>query len=442
MGVFQEQIGHFSRFFLESVQGKDVVVVGHSGADGVAAVAVVTKAFKRKDLRFSVKITKALQQDFFQGLSKETVLLLLDFDQEYFEILSSLGLAGIFVIDHHEVSLDVPEQIHVLNPHLLDGTNISSAGIAALFATEIDFENEDLMKYGILGMIGDTLNEETSFFDADLLQKYGVQKRKGLSLYPSTRPIDKVLEYSSQPFISGITGDANGVQDLLDEVGLVKEGGLYKTVVSLTEEEIEKICSAMMLRNPRLQKEELLGHTFLLKWFGKLEDARELSGSINACSKLGQEYAGLQFCLEIPTVKKEVESMHAKYRRILLTSLKTLEESQRFSGNGFVVFHAQNAIQETLIGTVLNILSKSYLYKDETVLVALVYSGDRIKISVRNTERNGRNVRDILKKVVNMLGGDVGGHSAAAGGFIAQEHEAQFLELIKKELELETIKVQ
>lgn len=54
---------------------------------------------------------------------------------------------------------------------------------------------------------------------------------------------------------------------------------------------------------------------------------------------------------------------------------------------------------------------------------------------------NGRNVREILKRVVDEIGGEVGGHTFAAGAMISQTKEHEFIELLKKNLELEIVKI-
>ena len=68
-------------------------------------------------------------------------------------------------------------------------------------------------------------------------------------------------------------------------------------------------------------------------------------------------------------------------------------------------------------------------------------SENNIKISARNVGENGRNVREILERVVHEIGGDVGGHEFAAGAIIDKDKEDDFINLLKKNLELEIIKI-
>jgi single-stranded DNA-specific DHH superfamily exonuclease len=86
-------------------------------------------------------------------------------------------------------------------------------------------------------------------------------------------------------------------------------------------------------------------------------------------------------------------------------------------------------------------MSFSPLYPKGTVIVAMAYDKDKIKISARLVGRKGRNVREILAKALVPLSGEVGGHPNAAGGLITRDQENLFIEEIKKVLEIDVIKV-
>ncbi|MEK6955923.1 MAG: DHH family phosphoesterase, partial [Nanoarchaeota archaeon] len=66
---------------------------------------------------------------------------------------------------------------------------------------------------------------------------------------------------------------------------------------------------------------------------------------------------------------------------------------------------------------------------------------NKIKISARNVGNRGRNVREILERVIIPIGGEFGGHEFAAGGTIDKEKEQEFVECLKRNLEIEMIKI-
>jgi len=71
----------------------------------------------------------------------------------------------------------------------------------------------------------------------------------------------------------------------------------------------------------------------------------------------------------------------------------------------------------------------------------LAYNESGIKVSARLSGSEGRNVREVLSKVVIPLGGEVGGHPRAAGCLISREKEEEFISEVQKVLDVEIVKV-
>ena len=196
-----------------------------------------------------------------------------------------------------------------------------------------------------------------------------------------------------------------------------------------------------MLRIPNLKNEDLIGDIFLIKMFNKLEDAREISAKINACSRFGESQVAIRFCMEIPEAKKSAEEIHAKYKQHLISGIKFAVAAEKIIGKGFVIFNAEKNIKDTMIGTIASILSASPTYEEGTIITTMAYYENKIKVSARNVGRTGRNLREILNNVVEKIGGEVGGHEFAAGCNILQSKEQEFINLLQKNLEIEVVKV-
>ena len=98
-----------------------------------------------------------------------------------------------------------------------------------------------------------------------------------------------------------------------------------------------------------------------------------------------------------------------------------------------------------MIGTLASILSFSQTYKEGTIIIAMAYDNDRIKVSTRMVGRNNnsqRNLKELMDSVTSILGdGNSGGHKHAAGCTIQIDKEKEFIELIKRKLEIELIKL-
>ncbi|MEX0920807.1 MAG: DHH family phosphoesterase [Candidatus Pacearchaeota archaeon] len=438
----EKSIKEVSENFLAKTKNKEIYLVSHFDTDGITSAAIMIKGLKRLDRKFSVKIVKSLEEKFIKNLPKDKVILFLDLASGALDYIKEGGFDEVFIIDHHEVDQEVPKNVEIINPWFNDKEKISTAGLVYLFCKEINSRNKDLAKLAVLGMIGDLMEDHLEDLDMEIFKESDVKTKKGLLLYPSTRPINRTLEYSSNPYIPGVTGNSQGVLELIRESGINPENGRYKCLLELDDNEMKKLTTAIMLRNPKSSR-NIIGNIYLLKFFNKLEDARELSAMINACSRLGNSGVALRFCLEVPQAKKEAGEIHAKYKQHIISGLETVSEIDKIKGDGFIIINAQDKIKDTIIGTIASILSNSPEYKEGTVITTMAYYEQKIKISARicGREDNGRNLREVLGKVINEIGGEVGGHKFAAGGIITKDKEEDFIEILKKNFEVETVKV-
>lgn len=437
-----KKIKEVSKKFLEKAKNREVLIISHFDTDGITSASIIIRTLKKLDIKFSVKIVKSLEENFVRDLPKDKVLLFLDLASGSLNYMKDEGLNDVFIIDHHEVTQEVPEGVEVINPWFNGKEKISGAGLCYLFSKEINSGNKNLSKLAVLGMIGDIMEGHLEELDKEMFEESDIKRKKGLLLYPSTRPINKTLEYSSNPYIPGVTGNPEGVFELIRETGIEMVNGRHKSIIELSEDEMKKLTTAIMLRNPATKK-DVIGNIYLLKFFNKLEDAREISAMINACSRLGKSEAALKFCLEIPNARKEAEEVHAKYKQHLISALDFVSKTKKIEGKGFVIINAGDQVMDTIIGTIASILSNSPSYEEGTIITAMAYYEDKIKISARicGRENNGRNVKEILERIITDIGGEVGGHEFAAGGIIEKKKEKDFIEALKKNLEIELVKI-
>ena len=444
-GDLKTDIKDIAKEFLERTIGREIYVISHFDTDGISSATIMIKTLKKLDKKFSLKIVKSLDEQFIKNLPKGRIIVFLDLASGSFNHLkeTSLNMEEIFIIDHHEVIQKIPEGIHIINPELNKKEKISSSGLTYLFCRELDSSNKELAKLAVLGMIGDCMEKGIDRLNNGILENGEIIKKRGLLIYPSTRPLNRTLEYCSHPYILGVTGDVKGVLELLRETGITQKNGRYPSITELTEEEMSKLVTAIMLRNPKAKNEEIIGDIFLIKMYNKLEDARELSAMVNACSRLGRTDAAMQFCMEIPKAKKDAEEIHIKYKQHLISALKFISETDKIEGKGFVIINAGENVKDTMIGTIASILSSSALYEEGTIIttMALDKGKEKIKVSSRNAGRNGRNVREILNYVIEKIGGEVGGHEFAAGCLIEKDKEDLFIDSLKKSLEIEMVKI-
>jgi len=437
----EEKIKLIVEKFLKKSKNKEIQIISHFDTDGITSAAIMIQTLKKLDKKFSVKIVKSLDKKLIYDFHKDKISLFLDLASGSLEYIAKAGLKNVFIIDHHEIIHKIPPGINIINPELHDKQKISSSCLTYLFCKQINPENKKFAKLAILGMIGDMLEKDINKLNNGILDDGEIKRKRGLLIYPSTRPLNRTLEFSSNPYIPEVTGNTEGVIELLRETGLNPLNGKYKSLIELNEEEMEKLVTAILLRNPKVKNNEIIGDIFLIKLFNKLEDGRELSAMINACSRLGRSEIAIQFCMEITKIKKKAESIRTKYRQLIISALKFVSKIEKIKGKGFIIINAKNQIKETIIGTIASILSNSSLYEDGTIITTMAYYDDNIKVSVRIVGKNGRNLREMLNKVIEQIGGEVGGHKFAAGCHFSQTKEQEFIDTLKKNLEVEVIKV-
>ncbi|MEM4325753.1 MAG: DHH family phosphoesterase [Candidatus Pacearchaeota archaeon] len=432
-----EKIKWASSKFIELSRRKDIFLVTHFDTDGISSAAIMVQTLRKLDKKFSLKIIKSLEEEFINKIPRDKLVIFLDLASASLHHIKKAGLKDVFIIDHHEVFQEIPKEVTLLNSWFEGKKRICSAGLVYLFCNELISDNS-FSKLAVLGMIGDMMEEDIGELGDDIFRKGEIKKIKGLKMYPSTKPLNKVLEYSSSPYIAGVSGNSRGVIELLRNAGIEPINGRYKSLIELSDTEMEKLVTLIALKNPLLNYKSLIGDIFLLKFFNKLEDAREISAMINACSRLGESYTALKFCLELPDSKRRVEEIYGEYKKHLISALEFVSTLEKIEGEDFVIINAQKNIKDTIIGTIATILSTSSLYREGTVITAMAHYENKIKISMRicGNENNGKNAREILERVIKEIGGEYGGHEHAAGGVISLDKEEAFIETLKKSLEI------
>jgi len=242
-------IEDFSSFVKIMMPNKKIQVISHFDTDGITSAAIFSKALERLSIQFSVKIIKQLTEEEINLFPDDRLIFLLDLGSGSIKNLSK-SKSDIFIIDHHEINEKVfSENLHILNTHLLyEYENLCSAELTYLVARKLSEENKDLAHLSVLGMVGDIMDKEITKTRNQIIQEGNVNIKKGILLYPSTRPLDKILEFSSRPYIPGVTGDPKGTFDLLKEAGIEKTGKTFKSLIDLSDEEMKRLVTAIMLR--------------------------------------------------------------------------------------------------------------------------------------------------------------------------------------------------
>ncbi len=444
-------------------------IISHLDCDGICAASTIINALSNDNRKYSISIVQQLNDKILEELSAEEYSVYIFTDLGSGKISSiSKNLEGrkIFILDHHEIEENtvIPDNITHVNPHDfgVDGSReVSGSGVVYLFAKSLSDKNTDMAHIAVIGAIGD-IQEEGGFLGLnkeildDAVSAGKLEVKYGLNFFGSqTRPLHKLLEYSTDPYIPGVSGSESGAIQFLTSLGInPKNGSGWTKLTNLTSDEVKKLSAAIIIRrSAETDPEKIFGNVYLLPQEedeSPLKDAKEFSTLLNSCGRMNNSSIGIGTCLGKKASKKKAISHLANYKKEIVSALRWFEGNKDSSGKvtkgeGYIIINAGEEILHTIIGTLASILSKSGDIPSGTYILSLARSlmEDTTKVSLR-IAGNGNNgdvdLRMIVNQAISALGeGESGGHSNAAGAMIPTECEDRFLEIARDILDKSSI---
>ena len=454
---FKQLVENAADRFKKIDHKKIVRIISHLDADGLSSAAVMISAMNRSNRFYSLSTVYQLDEEIVKGLVDDScqVIFFTDLGSGQLRLIKKyLKDKFVFIFDHHQLQDHEPldNVVHV-NPNIfgIDGSKeISGAGVAYLFAKALDSSNVDVAHVALMGAVGD-VQEDRGFrkLNAEILEdakKAGsVKVIMGLRLFgANTRPLHKLLERSSDHPIPGITGSESSAIAFIQSLGINMKGPAgWVRLIDLTDEELQKLSTAIVLRRLGTEKpEDILGPVYILckeKKGSPLRDIKEFATVLNACGRLEKSSAGIGTCLGNERIKKTSLKVMGQYRREIRNSLKWFRETSEGidKGEGYLIINAGCNVKSTIIGTLASILSNFEEFKKGTFVLSLARrKGGKTKVSLRYSGNSeGLNLKDVAYEMASSVGGQAGGHYAAAGALIDSAKEKEFVENAKKILE-------
>ncbi len=458
--LFNQYIAKVAEKFKQLDRSGTVRLISHLDCDGIAACSIMVKVLNQLGMKYSISIVKNLNSRILNELSKENhkCFIFTDLGSGQLDLIGE-KLAGkdILILDHHvPVPAKKKDKVLHVNPHLfnIDGSKeISGSGVVYMFAIEIDKKNENMAHIAVIGAIGD-VQENNGFLKLnDEILQTAVKKKKmkvetGLRLFGiQTRPLYKVLQYSTNPYIPDVSGSESGSIQFLKSLGInPKSSKGWKKYIHLTGDEIKKLLAGIVIKRKGEDKpEDILGNIYTLlkeEPESPLRDAKEFSTLLNACGRLGKASLGIGTCLNDAKTKKKALNSMLKYKREIVNAIQWFNQNKDkkdvHKEEGILIINTKENIMPTIIGTLASILAKSTEIKENTFILSLgrdVDSTTKVSLRIAGIKPNEKiDLRDIIKEIVEKAGGEAGGHYSAAGAIIETKKEKEFLETAKEVL--------
>jgi RecJ-like exonuclease len=453
---FQDSIKTAVDKFRSWDKDKIIRIISHLDADGISASAILINLLNKENRKYSISIVPQLNREKIIELSKESYpyFIFSDLGSGQIKDLNELLNKEIIVLDHHKLDdSKANKNITHVNPHLqgIDGSKeISGAGVTYLFAVEINKSNKELAHIAVIGAIGDVQEEKGNFLKLnkqileDAINNKTIKVKKGLRLFGiQTKPLHKVLEYSTDPYIPGVSGSESGAIQFLHQIGIEpKKGNNWKKIVHLTDDEMKKLVTGIIMKRlNETSPEDVLGNIYILpneKQESPTRDAREYATLLNACGRMEKASFGIGACLGIKKDIQRALQTLSEYKKEIVTAINWYHENKNskdiLHDNGLLIINAKDNISSTIIGTLASIISKSNNLKKNTYILSLARTLEgTTKVSLRVSSNNEDiDLRNILKEIVKSAGGEAGGHQYAAGALVDTEKEEKFIETAKQ----------
>jgi RecJ-like exonuclease len=434
---------------------KEILVVSHVDADGLTSASIICIALERlgldyKPLFFRQLDSAALDQVADQG---SDLVIFTDLGSGQVEEICSLGLPAI-VADHHKPKARGSRAVAHINPHLVgcDGSaHLSGSGTAFLLASRLSprQENDDLASLAIVGAVGDLQDQASGQLLGINRQILEIGSRAGVLSFSrdlrlfgrQTRPVFKMLEYSQDPFLPGLSGNEDACIAFLKEIGIRLGGEQWRRWIDLDQEEKGRLVSALIRRGLRsgvshLRLERLVGEVYLLleeREGTELRDASEFSTLLNATARYGHAKVGLEVCMGNRDLAfREARILLNQHRQNLVNGLKLVGEQGLTTLQSIQYFDAGDAILDTIVGIVAGMCFQMADRSRPILAFARTPEGS-LKVSARGTHdlvSSGLDLAEALSVAAKKVGGVGGGHNIAAGATIPLDAKDEFLALV------------
>ena len=472
--IMQQMRGNAQKCAQEITRHSCVHVVSHIDADGLTSAGIICSALERAGIEYSTRFVKQLDETVIEELADQNHPLIIftdlgsgilghirsrginavisDHHQPQGEIHNYLGEIkskgmGTVVSNHPDLAKDVKNH---LNPHLFGANGsyeLSGSGSTYILASALG-DNRDLADLAIVGAMGDLQHMKKGYLtgiNREILQEgkdRGVLHfEKDITLFgKQTRPVFKLLQFASDPYLPGLTGNEDACIEFLHTQGIRFSGDeRWRRWIDLEPQERQKIVSSLFqycLREgmPTYKIERLIGEVYTLlkeKEGTEMRDASEYSTLLNATARYGHADIGLAVCMgDREDAYENARQLLSEHRQNLVNGLMFVKEQGVTRLTNLQYFDAGSSIRETIVGIIAG-MSTSVVGDRNLPIIAFADTDDGVKVSARGNQdliRKGLNLSEAISSASAVVGGAGGGHDIAAGATIPAIAKEEFLQ--------------
>jgi RecJ-like exonuclease len=478
---FVEYIKKASSYFRDLSKPSVVPIISHLDADGISACAILNRAFMREGIPFQNTILPQLTENDIIALKdhEEPLLCFTDFGSGQVELIRKhLPDKKILILDHHELptsetqkftqgtlpSFETDHITHV-NPHFFDidgGSEISGSGVVYLFAKALDKENQDMAHIAVVGALGDVQEKDGALISMnklildDALESGRMEVKHDLKFYGvQSRTLPKILSSTTDPYFPMVSNNEPRAIQFLHEIGIdpIKDNE-WKYLRDLNDAEKEKlIVELIKIRSALEDPEDIFGNYYLLTEENEgtpFRDGKEFATLLNSCGRIDKADDGIGACLNIPDYKEQALANSKEYKGYITKALRWFSSNKNnqetiHEADTYMIINAGNEILNTIIGTMISILTKSGRYPPGYIMLSMARAPNNVtKVSIRRVEKAPddtehkepeKTLKEVIEQICTIAGGEFGGHDNAAGALIDTDTEEPFIKAARDVLD-------
>jgi len=469
------------------LQARKTLAISHIDADGISALSIVVSMLERADVEVVWRNIHQLNSETIQEVhslvreNKPDLLILSDLGTGQMQLVESTvamedTLERIIVLDHHLPSeeragptpLRLNTKIIEINPcqHGLDGGyDISGAGVAFLVAFGLSEDNVDLAELAVVGATGDLQDYYGKGFQSvnraivSLGEDAGfIKVERDLTFFGiNTRPLPYLLEYATEPYLPGITGNNENCFRFYEELEVpVRDASdEWRMWTDLESKEKQIVIRGLFSHiletydNPRVAEGIVGDVVSLVRRPSRTEmrTAKEFSTLLNACGRNRRSDVGVRICLGDDEAFRQGRTLLQQHRANLASALRRLEADGYLEEEGMYVVRDPQT-PDTIVGVVIGMAQGSRIVPVDKPIIGVSTNtsgeGPLVKISGRaraGLVDRGINLRDAFVSVGKAMNDEheqlvveAGGHPMAAGAFVHEEFLDEFLKLVSVSL--------
>ncbi len=441
-----------------------IYIFTHIDADGISSGSIAFETARRLSIPAEIKFLKKLDDEATKLIreKRDGLVWMNDLGSGYVSRFQDMEMV---IADHHQPEPVSPisgssgqaslaeSSIHHLNAHLfgIEGsTEICSSTTSYFISRAVSKNNVDLSPIALVGAVGDLQDSRHGRLTGmnRIVLEDAVNSglvtvvRDGRFYGKETRGLTKLLEYSVDPPIPGISSEPGAAERLLQSLRInYRNGGREMTWYEIGIEERRKVMSFIVERLiaekvPAEDINSVIGETYIINGnegaaAGMPRDVKEFATLLNACGRYEHYETGMGICLgdrehSVSDALKLLEG----HRRNVASTIRLVKGEGLSPMRKIQYFHVRDRAPDSIVGTIAGILMKSSETDSSRVIVGFAYSEGKVKVSARGNPdlvAAGLNLSDAMRRAAESVGGIGGGHSIAAGATIESGSEEAFL---------------